>query len=234
MNGYQVFTVKFGTHTLVGDVLSNNSTAHALVLHGAGESGRLRIRYFREHIYAEGVSSCAFDFIGHGDTGGELKHTSLYERTQQACKIIDTLKIRRPLTVVAASMGVSTAVKLLEHYEIEKFVFLVPAIYAAAAYTVPFGAGFSEIIRKPNSWLTSDTWDLLSEYTGRLFVVAAEKDEVIPPGVIEKIRTSSVNAKEVQFYTAPNAPHFVLAYMRSNAPVELGRVLGSIVQMIKK
>ena len=110
----------------------------------------------------------------------------------------------------------------------------MPAVYAAAAYTVPFGGGFSEIIRKRNSWLTSDAWGLLSKYTGRLFVVAAEKDRVIPYGVIEKICTSSVNAKEVRLYTAPNAPHFVFTYMRANAPVELGRVLDRIIEMLKK
>jgi len=85
----QTFKVPFGERTLVGDMLSSDFEAHTLVLHGAGELGRTRVRFIREYFFRNGISSCAFDFIGHGETGGDIKQTSLYERTRQACSIID-------------------------------------------------------------------------------------------------------------------------------------------------
>ena len=141
---YQSFKVPFGEHTLVGDVLSDDSEAKVLVLHGAGEHGRLRVRFVREWLFKRGISSCAFDFIGHGETGGDIKKTSLFERTRQVCAVIDTQNIRLPLRIVAASMGAYTAVKLLEHYPVETMVLLVPAMYTKAAYRRSFGGGFTE------------------------------------------------------------------------------------------
>ncbi len=231
---YQPFKIPFGGHTLSGDILSNGSFAQTLVLHGAGEQGRLRVRFIREWLFNHGISSCAFDFIGHGETGGDIKQTSLYERTRQACTIIDTQNLRQPLRIIAASMGAYTAVKLMEHYPVKTMVLLVPAMYTKAAYRYPFGGGFTRMIREPNSWLGSDAWDLLAGYTGRLFVVAAEKDTVIPDGVIRKICEAAGNSEELVQYTVANAPHFAFTYLRKENPSELAALMRRMVEMLKK
>ena len=231
---YRIFKVPFGHRTLVGDMLSNDSEANALVLHGAGELGRNRVRFVREYFFRNGISSCAFDFIGHGETGGDIKQTSLYERTRQACSIIDAQNVKQPLNIVAASMGAYTAVSLLKHYDVDRMIFLVPAMYAAAAYRVSFGNGFTEIIREPNSWSRSDAWELLSGYTGRLFVVDGEKDTVIPAGVIEKICESAVSAKELKRYTVAGAPHFAFTYLRKENPSALEGLMKQIVDMLRR
>jgi hypothetical protein len=85
-------------------------------LHGAGNANRENFRLFRKQLLNGGISSAAFDFVGHGDTGGELKRSSLLSRTRQACRVIDCLSVQQPFSVIAASMGVYTAVKLLECY----------------------------------------------------------------------------------------------------------------------
>jgi uncharacterized protein len=234
IDSYQKFKMPFGHHTLVGDLLTNDTEAHALVLHGAGEQGRVRVRFLREYLFENGISSCAFDFIGHGETGGDIKQTSLYERTRQACSIIDAQNLKQPLNIVAASMGAYTAVSLLKHYDVDRMICLVPAMYSAAAYRVPFGNGFTEIIREPESWFRSDAWELLSGYTGRLFVVEGEKDGVIPVGVIEKICESAVSAKELKRYTVSGAPHFVFTYLRKENPSALGALMGQIVDMLSR
>ena len=116
---YHPFHVTFGSHNLVGDVVTSDTSSQVLILHGAGESGRCRFNFFREHLLSNGISSCAFDFIGHGDTGGDIKRSNLYERTKQACKTIRVQRIPLPLKIVGASMGAYTAVKLTKYYEIE-------------------------------------------------------------------------------------------------------------------
>ncbi|UCF93686.1 MAG: alpha/beta fold hydrolase [Desulfobacterales bacterium] len=229
----RLFRVGFNRHNLVGDIISKDSGTRVLVLHGGGKSNRAAFRILRKEIFGEGISSCAFDFIGHGDTGGALIGSSLGHRTQQVCAIVASQRMPPPLSVIAASMGAYTAVKLLEHYPIATLILLVPAMYAAEAYHVPFGPQFSEIIRRPQSWQRSDAWDLLATYTGRLLIVAAEKDKIIPTGVIQKIYASASRAKERRLYVAPQATHFVFTDLRSNDPHEFERLLALIVETLR-
>jgi pimeloyl-ACP methyl ester carboxylesterase len=228
------FQVDAGTRPLIGDIISNSSPPRVLILHGAGNANRGHFRWFREQLLMHGISSAAFDFVGHGDTGGELKSSSLLSRTRQASSVADWLNIQQPFSVIGASMGAYTAVKLLEYYQIESLILIVPAMYTASAYTVPFNAGFTDIIRQPESWEYSDAWNLLSGFRGRLLIIAAENDKIIPKGVINKIHDSAVNAKERNLFVAPRTSHTVLTDLRSNNPDGFCSVLGQIVEMLKK
>jgi alpha-beta hydrolase superfamily lysophospholipase len=230
---YRRFQLKFGQNSLAGDILSDDAAAHVLILHGAGESERSRFRFFRERLFAAGISTCAFDFVGHGETGGALKQTSLFSRSQQACKIIDSQQIQKPLKIVGASMGAYTAVKLTKYYEVDKLVLLVPAMYDSAAYLVPFNQGFTRIIRYPKSWMRSDAWSLVSQYQGDILIVAAENDKVIPAGIIERLYESAINARQRRQYTAPGVSHFVFSELRSSNPVEYERAVAMIAEMLR-
>ena len=130
-------------------------------------------------------------------------------------------------------MGAYTAIKLLECYQIVNLVLIVPAMYDSKAYQVAFNKGFTEIIRRPQSWDHSDAWQILSEYKGRLLIIAAENDEVIPLGVIKRIYDSAVKAEKRTLFTAPQASHAVLTDLRSNNPEGFCRVFGQIVTMLK-
>ncbi len=105
---------------------------------------------------------------------------------------------------------------------------------AAFDFTVPFNKGFTEIIRQPQSWGDSDAWELLSGYRGRLLIIAAENDKVIPKEVINKIYDSAVNAKECKLFVAPQASHAVFTDLRTNNPESFCSVLGQIVTMVKQ
>ncbi|MCP4689876.1 MAG: alpha/beta fold hydrolase [Desulfobacterales bacterium] len=224
--------MEFDTHWIVGDVLSNDSRSRVLVLHGAGESDRRRFRPLRERLFREGISSAAFDFVGHGDTGGDLKGASLENRTRQARAVIDSLNFESPLRVIGASMGAYTAVKLLAHCEIDRLILLVPAMYASRAYTAPFNGEFTKIIRTAKSWESSDAWDLIEKYTGRILTISGEKDAVIPKGVPEKIHASAVNAERREWRVAPDASHFVFSDLRARDPGELERLFARIVDYL--
>jgi pimeloyl-ACP methyl ester carboxylesterase len=226
--------VKFESHTLIGDVLGPENSPRVLVLHGAGNSNRGRFQLLREEFYAKGISSIAFDFLGHGDTGGDLKSSSLSSRTRQACRVVDALNLQQPLSVIGASMSAYTSVKLLEHYHIKSLILLVPAMYTSQAYSIPFNRGFSKIIRQPQSWVQSDAWRLLAGYTGRLLIVAAENDQIIPRDVINRIYDSAVNAVERKLYIAPHASHFVFTDLRENDPAEFKYVFDQICTVLQE
>ncbi len=226
------FKVDFNGHKLIGDIISNRSQPKVLVLHGAGDANRDNFRLFREQLLINGIASAAFDFVGHGDTGGDLKRSSLVSRTRQACRVLSSVDIEQPFSVIAASMGGYTAVKLLEYYPVKNLILVVPAMYDSKAYTVPFNNGFTEIIRRPQSWVDSDAWRVLSEYKGRLFIVAAEKDTVIPLAVVNKIYDSAVSAEKRLLFIAPQASHAVFTDLRSKNPEMFCSVFGQIVEML--
>ncbi len=226
--------VDFESHTLIGDILSAGNSPRVLVLHGAGNSNRGRFQMLREELFAKGISSVTFDFVGHGDTGGDLKSSSLSSRTRQVCRIVDALNLQQPLSVIGASMSAYTSVKLLEHFHIKNLILLVPAMYTSQAYSVPFNRGFSDIIRQPQSWVQSDAWRLLADYTGRLMIVAGENDQVIPRAVIDRIYDSAVNAAARKLYIAPNASHFVFTDLRENDPDEFKYVFDQICTMLQE
>lgn len=163
------FRIPFEKHVLVGDLSSEPCTV--LVLHGAGTSNRGRFERLRRRLHAEGIPTCSFDFIGHGETGGELGSSSLKQRTEQASRVIEAC-LQEPLTLVGASMSGYTAVRLTRLHQVRNLVLIVPAMYTPDAYEVPFKGDFSEIIRSRRSWERSEAWQILAGFTGNLLVVA--------------------------------------------------------------
>jgi pimeloyl-ACP methyl ester carboxylesterase len=237
MNGksqQRLIQVDFEGHTLIGDVLSDGRTPRLLVLHGAGGSCRQRFQLLREELFTAGISSAAFDFVGHGDTGGDLKSSSLLSRSRQACRVVEALNLKQPLALIGASMSAYTAVKLLEHYRIENLILIVPAMYAARAYSIPFNRGFTEVIRQPQSWVHSDAWPLLAAFRNRLLIVAAEHDRVIPRDVIDRIYDSAANAAQRELYIARGASHFVFTDLRSGNPEQFRYIFGRICKMLRE
>ena len=78
-------------------------------------------------------------------------------------------------------MGAYNAVKLLKLYSLESLVLFRARDIRPTAYAVPFGDEFSKVIRQPHCWFASDTWSILHTFIGRLLIVAAQKDTMIPP-----------------------------------------------------
>ncbi len=231
-SAHRVFRVPFHGRSLLGDLLYGEGGLHLLVLHGAGQSHRGRFRQIRLELLDRGIGSAAFDFVGHGETGGDLRASSLMARTEQACRVIEALPLGRPLAIMAASMSGYTAVRLLERYAVDRLILLMPAMYAAKAYAVPFNGGFTEIIRRPGSWEDSDAWAILGRYTGRLLVVAGQRDTVIPWGVIRRVHDAAVQARDRLLFVAPEASHNALTDLRARDPRTFQRLLGLMAKLM--
>lgn len=147
-----IFSIISEECLLIGDQTSNEPSS-VLCLHGGGTSTRQFFKTIRKELWKQQIPSAAFDFVGHGETGGRLQSSSLKQRFHHSCEVIDFLKLSHPLSIMAASMSGYTAIKLLEKYEVRDLILFVPAVYHADANAIPFDQGFSEIIRKPKSWL---------------------------------------------------------------------------------
>ncbi len=225
-------TVEFRGHNLIGDIIPKSSQPDMLFLHGAGMSNRNIFDTFRELLAERGIASCAFDFIGYGETIGLVEESNLEDRTNQAQKIIEVSNIKKPLIIVAGSMAGYSAIKLTEIFPVQTLILSAPAVYDKDAYKVNFGNAFSEIIRKPESWRNTDAWDILKEYKGNLLILSAGKDTIIPPEIIDMIYQSSVNASSREIMHIINAPHKLASYLQEN-PDKLELVVDKVVSLLK-
>jgi uncharacterized protein len=226
------FKVKFGQTSLVGDVLYGPEAATPIFLHGAGTAERRRFDPLRDYIAEKGFGSVAFDFIGHGETGGDLKLSSLKERVAETEAVISELKIREPLSLVGMSMGAYVAIKITELFQVTNLILTVPGVYTREAYTIPFGDGFTEMIRSPESWNNSDAWEILGKFKGNLLVFVAGQDTVIPTAIIEKIDSSASEAESKEIVTFDEAPHRILKYFAEN-PSEASIASEKIIALLK-
>jgi len=222
------FQVKFHGQTLRGDVWGEG-VPQVLLLHGAGKGDRTRFVELREMFLRDGLTSIAFDFIGHGETGGDLKSSSLKDRTEQALAVLKHFDLHELKYLIGCSMSGYTAVKLSEYIRLEKMVLIVPAMYRSDVYDEKFNEGFTELIRKKNSWEKSDAWKILSEFKDEILIIKAGQDQTIPQGVAQKLFNSAKQASHRDLVTIEQAPHKIMLYCR-----EFPHLFGKIYSEIRE
>ncbi|WP_052332712.1 alpha/beta fold hydrolase [Phytobacter massiliensis] len=200
----QFYSVPFPGHALCAESTFGRN-GHILMLHGGGKDRKVFYKY-RVLMDQLGFGTTLFDFIGHGETGGDIHESSLYSRTLQAEAVI----AHRGLAVtgcMGTSMGAYNALQLSQRLQLKSLILMVPGVYAASAGQVKFGADFSKIIRKFRSWEETDAWDMAAAFTGNLLVIAAGKDAIIPPEIPQRLVSSAIHASHSQLLTLPEAGH---------------------------
>lgn len=222
--------VSFDGKVLVGDTIYTDAHPQWLFLHGAGSGDRKRFEQLRALLAHKGITSCSFDFIGHGETGGNLTGSSLKSRVSQVSAVIDSQAVSQPLSIVASSMGGYVAIKLTELYKIKNLILLAPAVYTTKAYSVPFGPAFTEAIRKHFSWWETDAWEILENYKGNLLIYGAEKDQIIPHQVIQGIYDSARNARSREILSVKDATHSLAKWL-DERPDSLHKIVEKMYEL---
>jgi hypothetical protein len=92
-----------------------------------------------------------------------------------------------------------------------------PAVYAAEAWSVRFDAGFTGIIREPESWRRSAAVDVLRAYEGRAVLAVPATDAVIPPAVTEEIADALETRARFTHLVLEQADHQLGLWFRDNA-----------------
>ncbi|MBI4253316.1 alpha/beta hydrolase [Candidatus Uhrbacteria bacterium] len=221
-------------------------------IHGASDDGSARFDMLRHHLAKIGIASFAFDFIGAGQTGGDMSTSSLKmgsgsispsefvpdpiffslkARLGQACAVIDTTTHQAPLAIIGASMGADTAIRLSEKYPTSALILFVPGVYARAAFTAHFNEDFTRIIRQPQSWEDSESFDILSRFHGSLLIVGARNDDVVPCELIDRLLASAGQARHKELTIVHGSDHSILPYL-SDHPKEFARVFEKVYHAI--
>lgn len=224
-------TFKYKISTVVGDIIPSNTKPQLLFLHGAGSSNKDRFLELREILAKDEISSVAFDFLGHGETGGNMHDSGLKERTEQAEFLITSFNLPEPLIIVGSSMGAYNAIKLTEKHEVKLLILFVPAVYSIKLYEIPFSPKFTSFVHEPNSWDATDAWKILSKYKGKLLIFYGGKDKIIPKELVKKIYDSASLASYKEIIEYKDWDHHWVKFLKEN-PEELKKIAKKIISLI--
>ncbi|MGW8379005.1 alpha/beta fold hydrolase [Streptomyces sp. ODS28] len=225
-------------HSIDGELLSayavNPGTAGAgrhgvVIMHGAGTGDKQRNLPLAEDFAARGHTAVALDFSGHGESSGTLPELSLRRRRDQASGVIEqVLPPGLPLILVGFSMSGQTVADLMDPLgdRVAAVVLCAPGVYGQRTADVPFGAGFTELIREPESWRDSAAFDVFARFTGRAVLVLPEADEVIPAGVTAGLESALGTSSDLSVVRLTGAPHQLGTWL-SAQPQHRQMVVGS-------
>ncbi|TLV19967.1 alpha/beta hydrolase [Klebsiella indica] len=200
----QSFQVPFNGETIYAESTFGRN-GHILMLHGGGKDRKVFYKY-RVLMDELGVGTTVFDFLGHGETGGDMHESSLFSRTMQAKAVIAYQGLA--LTgCMGVSMGAYNALQLSKEVRLQSLILMVPGVYSMPAYKVNFGPDFSAIIRQFRNWEETDAWDIAAEFTGNLLVIAAENDTIIPSEIPKRLVSSASRTSQKKLLTIPDAGH---------------------------
>jgi len=212
------FDVAYQGALLKADHYLGRDSNRILYVHGAGQSNRHGHRVLRGALQQRGLGSVCFDCIGHGETGGALAQSSVASRTRQAAAVAHARELPQPMAIFGSSMGAYNAIRLTQQFQVDALVLIVPGVYTPPAYEVPFGPGFSAIIRRERSWDDTDAWDILSRFEGRLLVIAAEHDAVIPLEIPQRLVAAATRAQSSNLHVVEGAAHNYLWALLQEQP----------------
>lgn len=208
------FTVPWHSFTLHGDRCTPATTiGQALILHGGGTSAGAGFAELRQTLWEHGIESLVFDAVGHGKTGGSQLGTTLAHRVDQCLKVMAYLQLQpQTLNLLGFSMGAYVAVKVMEQAPTAGLCLAIPAAYSAQAFHLPFGSAFSQCIRQPRSWDNSDAFDVVGRYPGRLLVLEAGQDTVIPAEIPDRLYQSARHARAREHHVVKASGHDLSAH----------------------
>ena len=203
------FEVPFQRALLHGNRWQAQSSVNtAVLLHGGGTSAADGFQELRTFLCARNISTVAFDFVGHGRTGGSQLGTTLDERVRQVVSVVASLRLEpTTTTLIGFSMGAYVAAKVALEIAVPRLCLAIPAAYAAQAYTAPFGPQFTQVLRTHRSWEQSDAFDLIRRYVGHLLVVSAEEDRAVPAEIPKMYFAGGIKCASTRHHVVRRSGH---------------------------
>lgn len=226
------FMVRCGTAHLRGQRWHCNSPKRTvLLMHGAGTSSCKGFYSLQTYLNSHSVETIAFDFLGHGHTGGNLQHSSLERRTEQALAVIHKLDLQEGLNIMGFSMGAHNALHIASQISVARLGLAIPAIYSEKAETLKFGPSFSSCIRQYRSWEHSKCFSIIQHFKGKLLIISAEKDMIIPAETPCKLIEYAQNCLAAEHHCIRQAGHDLETHF-SEYPHSRHLALNSILRWI--
>ena len=214
------------------DKPTNPGQGYALSLHGGGLSVKESDSYLRDCFTDQGFGMVSFDFSGWGESSGERGECSLASRLQDALDVVAHYRLKLDF-VVGTSMGGYLALKLLEKIDVPNLVLFCPAAYATSAWSLPFDGGFSENIRRRDSFLETDAEAICRAYRGNVLYIMGDSDEIIPAPIDRLYRESFRQAASFRNVLLDDCPHPIHRWAPAN-PEGMTTILSEVSHFVER
>lgn len=218
------FFIRFGQGAVQGDVLfkkSSDELPDILFLHGSDASdNRNDFFLIRQVLLIQyGLTSSAFDFVGHGSTGGELYDSSLECRINQSAEIVNACFDSQPFSIVAVGMGVNSALKLSEMFAIKNLILILPEFSDEDEYTSLAKINSAHKINFFKEWEKIGAWSIFDTFQGNLSVISSCKGKHISSKFMETLRQHVASKQQAKIEEVANAPSRFMEYVNSEPRV---------------
>ena len=208
-----------------------HARAGALILHGGGTSASKGLAPLRDMLFAQGIASTAFDFIGHGRSDGTLIGSSLAERSAAIDAVIAARRLQPgTLAVIGFSMGGHLATLAAQRHGFAALGLVIAAAYSAGAAKLKFGPDFAAAIRQPLSWQDSDAFAAVAEYRGRLQIISAGADAVVPAEIQQRYFEAGQQCASRHHEIIADSPHQLDAHF-AQAPQDRTRAYDLLTEL---
>ncbi|MFB2579071.1 MULTISPECIES: alpha/beta hydrolase [unclassified Acinetobacter] len=186
----------------------------AIIVHGAGQAKQQQFVSMAEYLQ-QFYDVLTFDFSGHGLSSSH-QLSSIAIRDRQLQTLIKHVLSQTNLThiqslhIYALSMGGQNALNLLDKFSnIQQLILFSPALYHVDCFDLTFDHHFSQAIRTPNSWQNNNAVQQFTFFSGKLYLIHPPVDNVIPQGVFDCYRISSLAQQSIDFkeIIIDDAPH---------------------------
>lgn len=203
-----------------------------LILHGAGHSSRCGFNRLQSYLLQHNYETVTFDFLGHGETGGNIQNSSLDKRTKQALSVISALELQNELNIIGFSMGAHNALHITTQIPVRRLGLVIPAVYSPEAEFMGFGPSFTSCIRRNKSWDDSDYFSIIKHFKGKLLIISAENDMIIPSEIPCRLLELANQCTEAEHHCTRQAGHDLNTYF-SDHPVCRNMALNSILRLLE-
>lgn len=229
----------YGTY-IHGDTLTDSdkyNVPELLFLHGENpEENRTVFNALRQLLLNKHhLSSCGFDFIGHGSTGGDWNNTCLQQRTQQATEVIDGCFDSQPLSIITMGTGIFNAIQLLNTQRIVNLVFIAPVLPPEELETLPL----SLLVKRADpttrlQWLTNTHPATLDHFRGNISLITSTQDKALPDWLKATPRSpgSIASRSYPVICIPPDQPELNLMQAANHHPKILLKMAGIIAETI--
>lgn len=228
--------LRVGAETLVATKVFANPGQEPSVIsfHGFGiTAGRMRIRYLLDYLATHGISSACFDFSGNGESS-HVQPPTLRLRIDQALAAAKQLGRRQgQLALIGTSMGGFIAALLAPELRPRSLILISPAAYSESAMGLVLNEDFPHLARAAGCFVDSPAFEALSTFKGELLIIAAERDAVLPKGVIDRYAESAPRAVRKKVIRLDTAEHKISLWLQDHEE-ERFRVLREVLNVTRE
>ncbi len=174
--------------------------------------GASRFIELQERLCKENIGSVSVNFAGVEGSIGSVQSDTLENRINVVNRIIDWVKNNftfKELSLYGVSMGgyIVLGAQEKENYN-GKIIIHAPAAYAKESFRVNFNEQFTNILRTPDSWKNSESFDWLKKLNNQTLLITHSEDEVIPKEILDtykNIISEKDNSKIIEVKGAKHA-----------------------------